>query len=227
MIIKEEDLADEAHDVDLYSQMVDEAHPKDKILTDDELAKLYNIPTQIRLKLPKLPIDILKSPDVDESIKYEHRVPRRVGTKGNAVTIKSIEDQIEKYEKLADTREPNQTVGIHKPQGTKCSYDGEQFDSIWEVAFYRYMKELKGNNVERNHIQSIPYTDENGKLRKFYPDFKVNGQWCEVKGIWRPSDIAKRDACPEVTFYSKSEIKPMLEELNKRIPRWKQDIIKR
>ena len=226
MIINEEDLAEEAYDENLYSEMID-LDNKDKILTDEEVAKLYNIPLKIRIKLPPVPIDINKKVDIPDILKYERRLPRRTEYQGACITLDSIEDQIEKYSQLADEREPSKSLGIRKPQGTKCSYDGEQFDSIWEVAFYRYMKELKGNNVERNHMQSIPYTDESGKLRKFYPDFKVNGQWCEVKGIWRPSDIAKRDACPEVTFYSKTELKPMIAELNKRIPRWRDDIIKR
>jgi hypothetical protein len=120
---------------------------------------------------------------------------------------------------------PNSS-GLGGPQGKRCTYDGCQFDSMWEYAFYRYHKEIKGSVITRNETEYIPYIDENGKNRKFYYDFVVDGMPYEVKGIMRPTDMAKMQATGgQVTFVTKVEMQPILKELSQRYPNWKNDCI--
>lgn len=122
-------------------------------------------------------------------------------------------------------QQPN-AAGLRGPQGHRNMWDGCQFDSIWEYAFYRYHKELAGNNITRNVTEWIPYFDENGKSRRFYYDFLLNGIPHEVKGIFRPTDIAKMQATAgQVTFISKVEIKPIMKELDINLPGWRNDCI--
>ena len=116
----------------------------------------------------------------------------------------------------------NVAMRPHGPQGKKGFADGERFDSRWEFAFYKYQKE-HGAVVTRNHTDNFPYTDENGKLRKFYPDFIVNGMYYEVKGWMRPSDRCKMDQNPNVNFVFGDDIKPMIKWLNKFHPKWKDE----
>lgn len=116
--------------------------------------------------------------------------------------------------------------GLGGPQGKRCTYDGCQFDSMWEYAFYRYHKEIKGSVISRNETECIPYIDENGKNRKFYYDFVVDGMPFEVKGIMRPTDVAKMQATGgQVTFITKVEMQPILKELSQHYPNWKNDCI--
>ena len=97
---------------------------------------------------------------------------------------------------------------------------------MWEYAFYRYHKEIKGSVITRNETEYIPYIDENGKNRKFYYDFVVDGMPYEVKGIMRPTDMAKMQATGgQVTFVTKVEMQPILKELSQRYPNWKNDCI--
>lgn len=111
------------------------------------------------------------------------------------------------------------------PQGKKGIMDGERFDSMWEGAVYAYYRYIKGFPIERNYHEWVPYFDENGKKRKFYPDFKFLGTFLEVKGIYRGNDLCKINQHPEIEFIDKTKIQPILKELNKTLPNWKKDYI--
>ena len=120
--------------------------------------------------------------------------------------------------------EPKANTAIHGPQGKKGSYDGIKFDSVWEYAYYRWKKDVKGEYVERNRTENFPYFID-GRERKFYPDFKVSTGVVEVKGIFREKDLQKQAAHPEVEFIDSSKIKPIIKELNKELPDWRKDYI--
>lgn len=111
------------------------------------------------------------------------------------------------------------------PQGKKGTMDGEQFDSMWEGAVYVYYRYIKGLAIERNRTEWLPYIDDDGKKRKFYPDFKIGNRFVEVKGIYRTSDMCKMTQHPEVEFIDKTTIGPILTELTKKLPDWKKDYI--
>lgn len=57
-------------------------------------------------------------------------------------------------------------------------YDGEYFDSTWELAFYIYHKDKK-SNITRSH-KSIKYTF-NSEEHRYFPDFEIDGKFFEVK----------------------------------------------
>jgi len=107
----------------------------------------------------------------------------------------------------------------------KGSYDSIEFDSKWEAAFYIYFKEIKGCVVIRNTEDFLFYLAPDGKERKFYYDFTVNGAKFEVKGRFRESDIEKMQQCRDVTFYSAEEMKPIFKEVIKFKPNWKSEYL--
>ena len=103
---------------------------------------------------------------------------------------------------------------------------GEKMDSFFEFTFISYMRLVKGYIVERNNKTSfLIYTDTDGKQKKFYPDFTVNGNLAEVKGRFTEKDQCKKDQHPEVNWYFSKDIKSMREELNQLYPDWKSDFI--
>ena len=57
-------------------------------------------------------------------------------------------------------------------------YEGEYFDSSWELAFYIYHKDKK-SNIIRSH-KTIKYTF-NGEEHRYFPDFEIDGKFFEVK----------------------------------------------
>lgn len=57
-------------------------------------------------------------------------------------------------------------------------YDGEYFDSTWELAFYIYHQDKK-SNIIRSH-KTIKYTF-NGEEHRYFPDFEIDGKFFEVK----------------------------------------------
>lgn len=116
--------------------------------------------------------------------------------------------------------------GLGKTQGTKGIFRGIEVDSFWEAAWYIYMVDIKGNVVTRNTKDSFAYIDENGNKANFYPDFKMQGQFHEIKGRYRPNDLLKRDATIGlVTFWGPEEMKPILKEVYKHDPNWKNEFI--
>ena len=103
---------------------------------------------------------------------------------------------------------------------------GEKMDSFFEYTFISYMRLVKGYIVERNTKTSfLIYTDTDGKQKKFYPDFIVNGQFAEVKGRFSDKDRCKRDQHPSVSWYFSDDIKQMRAELDKLFPDWKEDFV--
>lgn len=155
--------------------------------------------------------------DIDNVIKYTHHIPK-------GIDLKDISQQIHKYELLGDYSKPAPNTPMsHNVQGVKSTYNGESFDSYWEVAFYRYMREIEHHVVVRNYDKYVLYTNAEGKVAKFYYDFEVDGIMSECKGRWRPNDLCKMQQCPQVKFYDGTQIKPMIKELNKAIPKWKED----
>lgn len=141
------------------------------------------------------------------------------------ITLEEIKEQIAEVEELTSLGiSENQILKPGKTQGIKCMYGGEKFDSMWEAAFYIYTKEKEGKIIERNKTEKLPYIDENGKLRDFYPDFRVAGLLVEVKGILRPTDACKQAQCPHVKFIFGDEIKPMMKWLNEHHPNWEREL---
>lgn len=64
---------------------------------------------------------------------------------------------------------------------TRYFYDNINFDSSWEIIFYIGMK-LLNKNIKRN-TTSLSYSYSDGIIRKYIPDFIVEGKLYEVKGL--------------------------------------------
>lgn len=112
--------------------------------------------------------------------------------------------------------------GLGKKQGVKGIFRGMECDSYWEAAWYIYQVDIMGNNVSRNTTNAFEYTNENNEKARFYPDFKMNGIFHEIKGIFRPNDILKKEATLGlVTFWGPDEMKPILKEVYRHDPNWK------
>lgn len=96
--------------------------------------------------------------------------------------------------------------------GKSGRYNGIWCDSSWELAFVLWC-ELKGKRLERNKKWFKYYYD--GKIRKYYPDFIVDGEIIEIKGRREADDLikAKCDACPGVKLLLDNEMKPILAEV--------------
>lgn len=112
--------------------------------------------------------------------------------------------------------------GLGKKQGTKGTARGMEFDSYWEFAWYIYQVDIKGNVVTRNTIDSFEYTNELNEKARFFPDFKMQGCFHEIKGVYRANDLLKRDATLGlVTFWGPEEMKPIIKEVYQFDPNWK------
>ena len=172
---------------------------------------------EIYFKAKKIPI-VIYPMEGGEDIKVEKQ-------KG---TFYAIPEEMEQYQKsledgiLKNWEEPFANTPLRGPQGQKGTYDGYKFDSIWEYAYYRWSKEIKGNLIERNRFEYLEY-DFDGQTKKFYPDFIENAQFVEIKGIWRAQDLEKKAQHPEVTFLDGTDIKPIIIELNNKLPNWRNE----
>lgn len=100
-------------------------------------------------------------------------------------SIKSRETKKEKYgnetwnnqEKRKNTILNNNSNFFTK----KLLYNNIYFDSNWELLFYIYCKD-NGIYIERNINFYYEYIDESGKNHKYFPDFKVQDGYVEIKG---------------------------------------------
>lgn len=142
-------------------------------------------------------------------------------------TLKTVEE----YEEFIDdlVTKPISRIKVNTPlnkTNIKKGYDinGNTYDSFAEYTFFKYMTLVEKATVERNEkSEYLDYYDENNKLRKYYPDFKVNGVWCEVKGRYTEKDRCKREQHPEVEWYFQEDINRFRQYLNQNFPDWKKD----
>lgn len=142
------------------------------------------------------------------------------------VTVEEMSEYIDEIDEKIEFNKPIYTP-LGKSPIEKGSYDSVQFDSKWEAAFYIFFKEIKGCVVERNKEDYLLYLSADGKERKFYYDFTVNGAKYEVKGRFRPDDLEKQAQCREVTFYSAEDMKPLIKAVNAYKPNWRAEYLPR
>lgn len=60
-------------------------------------------------------------------------------------------------------------------------YEGINFDSSWELAFYIYLRDNKKSFIYHPDLY-MKYIDEEGIERTYKPDFLVEGKFFEIKG---------------------------------------------
>lgn len=113
------------------------------------------------------------------------------------------------------------TMWVNTPEAQelisrKYVYHGEKFDSSWELYYWIYCKE-QGYQIARNFMYFTFVLD--GKQRRFYPDFNVNGSLVEIKGDHLKLDVyktelwkAKKEICDRehIAILSEDEMKPII-----------------
>ena len=121
-------------------------------------------------------INIGQIPEIKEKIKS------KVGNKKTnpdfwKEQIKKLQNTcLEKY----GVRSFSQTNEFAKKVHYKVTYNGQQFDSKWEVKVAKYCLE---NGIEFKYQPEISFEYEvNGKKHYYHPDFLINGKLYEIKG---------------------------------------------
>jgi len=105
-------------------------------------------------------------------------------------------------------------------RGKKGWYKGFFCDSSWELAYLIWHMD-HNIPIERCKV-SRQYT-WNDKVRKYYPDFVVNGITYEIKGYRSPQWEAKIAEQPDIVCLFHAEIKPYLQYT---VERYGKDYIK-
>lgn len=91
-----------------------------------------------------------------------------------------IVKRIENYRNKTGYCFPLQNPEVKKNAKCKYSYDNENFDSSWELAFYVF---LRDHNVEFQYHPNVSFLYEyNGKSHSYLPDFKIGECLVEIKG---------------------------------------------
>ena len=90
-----------------------------------------------------------------------------------------VEHIFDDYEKRTGFKNPSHNPAVISKMHARYYYDGERFDSSWELAYYIW---LKDHNIPFEfHIDPIDYSYK-GKRHRYFPDFKVKNELVEIKG---------------------------------------------
>ena len=78
-------------------------------------------------------------------------------------------------------KNPMQNHDIRVSNQQKYEYDNRKFDSSWELAYYIY---LKDNQIDFEYQPDITFNyNYLGTIHYYHPDFKVNNEYVELKGL--------------------------------------------
>jgi hypothetical protein len=133
-----------------------------------------------------------------------------------------IVPSVETRQKISQKAKENK-LGGYRPGGGRGKsgwYNGIFCDSSWELAFVIWHMD-HNIPIERCKV-SRQYT-WNDKVRKYYPDFVVNGITYEIKGYRSPQWEAKIAEQPDIVCLFHAEIKPYLQYT---VERYGKDYIK-
>lgn len=76
---------------------------------------------------------------------------------------------------------PTQTHEVISKQRGTYSLDGKMFKSSWELAKYIWHRD-RNDDFEYLPNVAFEYVQTDGKLHKYFPDFRVGDHYEEVKG---------------------------------------------
>lgn len=172
--------------------------------TKDEIEGIVNLRKQTCLDLYGVP-SYTQTQECKDKVKQTNYERHGVYGIGNAIESfyeKFKQTCLEKYGEInfSKTQAGKEKIreGIYKNTGHHTSwgcsepyiYDGVSFDSSWEVAFFIYHKD-NGDDIKRCDI-SFEYM-YNNKVFHYYPDFELNGEIIEIKGLhfFKDMDINK------------------------------------
>lgn len=101
---------------------------------------------------------------------------------------------------------PSQVPEIRAKIGTRYKYDGIKFDSSYEIAFYIWHKE-HGSNISRC-TDYFSYKCGN-KTHRYFPDFKIDDTYYEIKGKHLLSDDRTKLIDPKLKITTEKDIAKM------------------
>lgn len=126
---------------------------------------------------------------------------------------KTPEKEIERIRKIKEKALNNGGYRKGSGRGIKGWYKGIFCDSSWELAFVLYC-EKHNIKIKRNN-KKFPYIFE-GKSYNYIPDFIIDGEYLEIKGVLTEKNKAKINQFPhKLTLMMEPEMKPILEEIIK------------
>jgi len=174
----------ERYGINLYSK-TDECKKKVKETTFKKYNKDYYTQTdEYKIRAIETCLEKYGTKYYTQSAKYKENV--------NDYVKKAQQTCIEKYGVSNISYLPD----LYKGKKSIYYYDNLNFDSSWELAYYIW---LKDNNINFEYHPKIhfDYIFKN-KLHKYFPDFIVNDNIVEVKGLhfFENFDITQRMICP-------------------------------
>ena len=94
-------------------------------------------------------------------------------------------------------------------------YDDIVFDSGWELAYYIW---LTDNNIEFEYHPDVNFEyNDNGRIRHYYPDFKIKDEYIEIKGDmlladgkYKMTEAKLQCILLNTTLVTRKEMKPIL-----------------
>jgi hypothetical protein len=129
--------------------------------------------------------------------------------KGNSGRASTVEREIERVRKIKEKAKLNNGgLRLGSGRGKKGWYKGIFCDSSWELAFVIYHMD---NNIPLEKCKEIRWYNWEGKLKRYYPDFVVNGKIIEIKGYTTKQWEAKLEANPDIAVLYEKDLKPYIE----------------
>lgn len=163
---------------ELYNYYITENH------STEETAKYFNVHERtIRRRLREF--NIVKSIELQTHASYKSQLERYGGFymqsdyyKKNVVP-KMLDNMKHTCLRKYGTESYFQTMEFHKEANLRYYFQGERFDSSWELALWIYAKD-HGEEIQRCPcVFSYVY---NNKRHKYFPDFLYKGEFVEIKG---------------------------------------------
>lgn len=151
---------------------------------------------------------------VKETIRTNHGV-------NNPFQSKEIMDACwKRYEERTGFDHPSHNPEVIKKIKQKYWYDNRFFDSSWEIAYYIWLKDHNIDFIYHPNI-SFNYKTDDGKEHRYFPDFKVNEEYIEIKGDHLLSEewsSCEKIECikTHVKILCCDEIKPILDYINEK-----------
>jgi len=138
------------------------------------------------------------------------------------MTLEEYEEYERECSEVSDVPVPKMTPMGMSTIKKGMTERGESVDSFWEFCTITYWRHVRGSVVERNESDFLLYVAHDGQMRKWFYDFRIDGNPYEVKGQFRPDDYLKMESHPEVQWITDVHIKEYERELNRVLPGWRE-----
>lgn len=116
-----------------------------------------------------------------------------------------------------------QLLDVQMKAKRKYFYDDKFFDSSWEIAYYIWLTDNNVNFVYHPKIKFAYKTPNDEKIHYYFPDFKVNDEYVEIKGdhlLSSPSckiSIEKEKCIREhAKILTSDDVKPFLDYVEEK-----------